>query len=293
MVVASAGTGDAAVQTVTRDVTVEVTNVEEAGSIVLSTLQPQVEIPITATISDPDNPDQATVELVDLTWEWLRGEDIIAGATGATYTPMVTDVGSVLTARASYQDAEGEDKTAEIESAHAVRAKPDTNTAPAFPDQDPSDTGNQQTRTVAENTPAGEDIGAPVEATDSGDVLTYSLGGDHAAQFDLDRATGQLRTKGSLDIEDTTAGGATRTVVVTAEDPFGAEAMVTVAITVTDVNEAPSIPSAAASTHTIAENETTLTLGVAYTAPDPEGDTPTWSVRGLTAGSSRSPQEAS
>ena len=135
-----------------------------------------------------------------------------------------------------------------------------------------------------ENTPAGEDIGAAVEATDSGDVLTYSLGGEHAAQFDLDRATGQLRTKGSLDIEDTTAGGATRTVVVTATDPFGAEAMVTVTVTVTNVDEAPAIAADAASTHTIAENETSLTLGAAYTATDPEDDTPTWSVSGPDSG---------
>ena len=80
-VVASAGTStDDTVVMDNYPVTVEVTNVEEAGSIVLSTLQPQVEIPITATISDPDNPDATT--LVDLTWEWLRGEDVIAGATG-------------------------------------------------------------------------------------------------------------------------------------------------------------------------------------------------------------------
>ena len=104
----------------------------------------------------------------------------------------------MLTARASYDDAEGEDKAAETESAHAVRAKPDTNTPPAFPDQNPDVDRNQQTRMVEENTPAGQDIGAAVEATDSGDVLTYSLSGEHAAQFDLDRATGQLRTKGVL-----------------------------------------------------------------------------------------------
>ena len=77
-VVASAGTStDATVVMDEYPVTVEVTNVEEDGSIMLSTLQPQVEIPITATISDPDNPDATS--LVELTWEWLRGEDVIAG----------------------------------------------------------------------------------------------------------------------------------------------------------------------------------------------------------------------
>ena len=289
-VVASAGASEIdTVRMVSEEVTVNVTNVEEPGSIMLSTLQPQVEIPITATISDPDNPDATS--LVDLTWEWLRGEDVIAGATGATYTPMVTDVGSVLTARASYDDAEGEDKAAETESAHAVRAKPDTNTPPAFPDQDPDATGNQQTRMVAENTPAGEDIGAPVEATDAGDVLTYSADNDanpatEFTTFDIDRATGQLKTKAALNTE----AAATQTVVVTATDPFGASATVTVTVTVTGVDEAPSIPSTAASTHTFAENETTLTLGDAYTATDPEITAGTvtgsisWSVSGPDSG---------
>ena len=35
-------------------VTIEVTNVEEAGTIMLSTLQPQVGRAITATLTDPD-----------------------------------------------------------------------------------------------------------------------------------------------------------------------------------------------------------------------------------------------
>ena len=288
-VVASAGThGDDAVRMVNRAVTVNVTNVEEPGSIMLSTLQPQVEIPITATLSDPDNPSLTATPLVDLTWEWLRGEDVIAGATGATYTPMVTDVGSVLTARASYEDTEGEDKTAEIESAHAVRAKPDTNTPPAFPDQDPGTVGNQQTRMVAENTPAGEDIGAPVEATDAGDVLTYSADNDNPATefttFDIDRATGQLKTKAALNTE----ASDTQTVAVTATDPFGASATVTVTVTVTNVNEAPSIAAGSTTEFTSPEGTTAaaLTLPTAlatYTAREPESQAMTWSLSGADA----------
>ena len=117
-------------------------------------------------------------------------------------------------------------------------------------------------------------------ATDPGDVLTYTLGGTDAALFSLDRATGQLQTKGALDTE----GAATRTVTVTATDPFGAAGEVTVTVTVTDVNEAPPIPSTADPARTIAENETALTLGDAYTAADPEGLTVTWSVSGPDSG---------
>ena len=36
-------------------VTIEVTNVEEPGTVTLSTLQPQVGVEIMATLGDPDN----------------------------------------------------------------------------------------------------------------------------------------------------------------------------------------------------------------------------------------------
>ena len=45
-------------------------------------------------------------------------------------------------------------------------------------------------------------MGNRVEADDGeGDVLTYTLGGTDAASFDIDVATGQLRTKAALDRE--------------------------------------------------------------------------------------------
>ena len=54
-----------------------------------------------------------------------------------------------------------------------------TNTPPLFPDQDlneETDVQKNQTREVAENTPAGTNLGAPIAANDDpGDVLTYSL----------------------------------------------------------------------------------------------------------------------
>ena len=56
---------------------------------------------------------------------------------------------------------------------------------------------------VAENTPAGENIGSPVTATD-GDTttLTYSLGGPHADLFNFNTRSGQIRTKAPLNHED-------------------------------------------------------------------------------------------
>ena len=67
--------------------------------------------------------------------------------------------------------------------------------------------GDAATRTVAENTAAGQDIGAPLVAVDPDrrDTLTYSLEGEDAASFDIDAATGQLRTKAALDYETRTS----------------------------------------------------------------------------------------
>ena len=82
-----------------------------------------------------------------------------------------------------------------------------SNTDPVFPDQDLNMRGNvqtEQTREVAENTPAGRNLGARVAATDRGDVLTYSLDSrydDRCESFDINRATGQLTTKAALDFE--------------------------------------------------------------------------------------------
>ena len=58
-------------------------------------------------------------------------------------------------------------------------------------------------RSVAENTPAGENIGGPVTASD-GDTttLTYSLGGPDADLFNFNTRSGQIRTKSPLNHED-------------------------------------------------------------------------------------------
>jgi hypothetical protein len=66
----------------------------------------------------------------------------------------------------------------------------DLNVAPVFTD------GGSTTREVAENTAAGENIGAAVAATDenSGNTLTYSLSGTDASSFSIVSGTGQLQT---------------------------------------------------------------------------------------------------
>ena len=269
----------------TEALAIEVTNVDEVGTVMLSTLQPQVEVALTATLTDSDMVSDDTA-----TWMWFRGSNVIAGAVGNTYTPIAGDVGYVLKVKATYRDGEGteNDKNAEAASAHAVRAKPATNIPPAFPDQDLTETGLQtaQTRMVAENTPSGRNIGAAVVASDYGDVLTYSFDADADNTFGIDRATGQLKTQAPLDADGETSE---YTVTVTAKDPFGAFVTSVVTITVTGVDEDPSITTTGAAftisfAEGTADDAAVITDALAtYTASDPEEGNVTWSTSGRDA----------
>ena len=62
-------------------VMVKVTNIEEDGEVELSTLQPRVGFPVTATLTDPDN-----ITADSVSWQWYRG------ATIAITVPVPTDL---------------------------------------------------------------------------------------------------------------------------------------------------------------------------------------------------------
>ena len=101
--------------------------------------------------------------------------------------------------------------------------------------EDPAFPPSAASRSIAENTAAGENIGDAVEATpDTGATITsYALGGTDVASFDFDTSTGQIMTKAALDYETK----ASYSVTVTATDSANKTATVTVTITVTDVDE--------------------------------------------------------
>ena len=75
-----------------------------AGTVALSSTQPRVDTPLTATLTDPDGVSGAT------TWAWHRTPDgtsawaAITGVASASYTPVTADVGRYLRATASYTD---------------------------------------------------------------------------------------------------------------------------------------------------------------------------------------------
>ena len=126
------------------------------------------------------------------------------------------------------------------------------NRAPVF------SAGASTTRTVAEDTGAGVNIGSAVSATDvDNDTLTYTLSGTDAASFDIVRTSGQLQTKSALDYATKTS----YTVTVTVSDGTLTDS-ITVSITVTDVTEetvSASTPTSLTEA-TVDESVVTLTL---------------------------------
>ena len=262
----------------THTVAITVTNVDENGSITFSSDPPTVGTALTATVADPDG------GVTGETWEWEISDDQsiwnpFIGADTNTYTPIAGDLNKYLRATAQYTDAEGSDKTAQKETG-AVADAPHTNLQPDFAE-------TTDTRSVAENTAAGQNIGEPVAAPDDSDgTLVYSLGGTDAASFDIDTSTGQLETKGDLDHE--TKDTYTVTVSVTdgldeyskADTAEEDDDSITVTINVTDVNEPPVFADDARTALEVTENTApNENIGSPYIATDPDnGDTVTYSL---------------
>ena len=297
------------------DVTVNVIDTEDDGTVTLSQREPQVGRPVVATLTDPDGGVNVTK------WEWSKttGQDgtevncdnveytaanKIDDATSSTYTPVEADLHQCLVAKATYTDnianaVGADDDTAQETVDRGTQAADPANTAPAFPDQDattPGDQSDSTTRSVAENTKADMNVGSAVEADDAdtpADLLMYTLGGADADSFTIGRDDGQIKTKAELDYETKRVYN----VTVTATDPSGATDSISVTINVTDVNDGATItpgtgggtnnaPTFAASsaTRNVSENVAAGTaIGAPVTATDADGDALTYSVSGADA----------
>ena len=218
-------------------VAVTVTDVEEEGAVTISPPRGWEDTQFSATLEDGDG------SLADQTWQWARSTNRsswtdITGGTSDAYTALADDAANYLRVSVEYTDDRGSGKTAEAVLSVPVAAaadKPATNTAPAFAE-------TAVTRSIGQGTAPGRSIGGALRATDADtdDVLVYSLSGTDAAAFEIDPATGQLRTKSVLDpaVKDT------YTVTIDVHDGFDAsydpsdatDASIEVTITVTAVS---------------------------------------------------------
>ena len=110
--------------------------------------------------------------------------------------------------------------------------------------------GDSTTRTVAENTASGVNIGDPISATDADNhTLTYSLSGTDAESFSIVSTSGQLQTSAALDYETKTS----YSVTIRVYDGNSGADFIDVTINVTDVvNAAPSVQTTPTKTELLA-----------------------------------------
>ena len=130
---------DATRQKGEKKVTVEVTNVNEDGTVKLSALQPAPGVTFSATLTDIDN--VATDLTGGAKWQWARSRSKTSGwsdidkATKSMYDPKDGDAGYYLRATAKYADAQSpsgakDDKTASMISAYQVAGPRSSNVRP-------------------------------------------------------------------------------------------------------------------------------------------------------------------
>ena len=210
--------------TASADITVQVLNVDEPGTVALSTDEPSAGETITAVLSDPDG------ETANVRWSWARsdGDDWndIAGASRASYTTTTDNIGHHIAATARYDDTAATGHQATYATTSPVRNDP-----PAFP-------AEPATRQVNENSAAVTAVGDPVTADDPNqDSVSYTASGD--ANFGADSASGQISVAdgANLDHEATPA----HTLTITATDQHGDSASTTVTISIVNVEEAGAV----------------------------------------------------
>ena len=248
---------------------ITVINVDEPGTVTLSQATPGVGSALRPTLDDPDG----WVVLFKVQWSRADTADgpftvlnfrYISSLRKASYTPETADEGKFLKVTLFYIDRQcrvvnsynNQCRRMAAKTADNAVATAGTNNAPVF-------SSSNVSRSIAENTAAGQNVGTAVTATDAdaGDTLGYTLGGADAASFDFVESSGQIRTKSGVtyDFE----AKSSYTVTVTASDGTDT-AVATVTISVTDVDEPPSAP---ATPMVSAVSGSTTSLSVSWAAP--------------------------
>ncbi len=264
-VTAVAADGSTHVQTVT----VNVTDVNEAPAITSAATFSRAENGVAVATLTATDPDANTT----LTWSIVGGADSnkfqINAQTGALSFHAAPNFESP-------QDA-GTDNVYNL----TVAVSDGTNTTQQNLSVTVTNLNEAPVLTLTGSGPVAENVVAATVATlsladpDTGDGVTYALSGTDANLFVIDGNVLRLKDGVSLDYEQ----AATRTVTVTATDAGGLTSAQTLTVNVTDVNEAPTITSAAA--FSVAENGTAVAT---LTATDPDaGATRSWSISGTDA----------
>ena len=183
--------------------------------------------------------------------DWTDGPQNVAGTSSAIGS-LMANTSHQVQVRATSDEGDGDWS----QRGTGTTGTP-ANNAPVFAD-------STADRSVAENTAAGQNVGAVLTATDAdGDPLTYTLEGADAASFDIVAVTGsgRIRTRSGTTYDHEAKSG--YSVTVRASDGTDSDT-IAVAITVTDVTEAPGRPAAP---NVSATSGSTTSLDVSWTAP--------------------------
>ena len=240
-------------------ITITVADINEEADLTLSSPQPLISIPYTATHDDPDR-------IISRSWSWHRSRNrgdwnVIDGATSSTYTPRVADINYYLRATTTYEDTHGAGKVKESVSRRVVKRTAQDNDPPRFTDD------GLTLRFVAENSSHETVVGAEVEATDPNrDDLVYSLVSTFNDRFEIDSETGQILVgrAANLDHEMTDE----YLLMVEATDPATLKDTTTVTVRVTNVDEQPATEPDEATT----DEDVPVEIDVLANDFDPEGD---------------------
>ena len=240
-------------------VTVNVANVEESGSLSLGAQRGVLNVPLVATLTDPDG-------IVSEEWQWQRSASRggpwtdIDGATLSSYTPVAPDRDEYLRATVTYEDGFDAGNPANAVTEFTTANQRGSNTAPALP-------ASVDDIAIPEDSRPGRSVGAPVRATDNeNDPLVYTLSG--ASEFVIGRTTGQIAVAADATFDFDTPP-TSYTVTVTADDGFGGQDTVDVTINLENVNEPPvAVDDAPAGFN----EDTSTTIDVLDNDSDPEDE---------------------
>jgi hypothetical protein len=187
-------------------VRVQVTDIDEKGSVELKWLQPEVGTSLPTIVTDPDVTGAITT---DVMYQWFRSKvanpssspniatlgaddsewETITDATSAAYEPDGDDAATpanedavdedrYLLVRAIYRDGEsGDEESDEEETAIGISVNPVRKDVANDDNNSPDFRANKTTRTIDEDTAKGQPVGRPVavDIKEDNDTLTYEL----------------------------------------------------------------------------------------------------------------------
>ena len=185
--------------------TINVNNVDETGSLSLSTAELQVGTTTSVTLSDPDGVNQESGQ--QITWKversldesvWTQVSSTSSADVSFEYTPVTADAEYYLRFTATYRDNhDTSDKTVTLVTESTVLSSPPANGAPSFSYTD------TPVRRISEDAEAGTNVGDPILATDpEDDTLTYHIDNSYSSRFSITN-TGQIQLESAelLDFE--------------------------------------------------------------------------------------------